>query len=235
MPDATVPELSVIIPARNEEAWIAAAIRSVVEQDPGAPSREIIVVVNATTDGTAAAAEAAHPGTNPPVRVVIEDEAGTAHAKNVGAALATGEILLFVDADSRISPRLAATIVHRATSGEEAASVRLVADGRDTLDRAFFTLIEYGKRLFRIRANMFWCRRDRFREAGGFDERMHQAEDRDLLVRLARRGVRVGHVTDAWIATSPRRLRRYPLRFGMVTTLVRWGLGHAGIGRRWPY
>ena len=45
----------------------------------------------------------------------------------------------------------------------------------------------------------------------------------------------VGHLADAWIATSPRRLHRGPLRIGMLTMFGRWALGNFGIGRRWPY
>lgn len=74
-----------------------------------------------------------------------------------------------------------------------------------------------------------------FLDEGGFDERLRQAEDRDLLVRLQRRGVVVGHVGETWIATSPRRLHALPLRLGIVSTLGRCALGHAGIARRWRY
>ena len=53
--------------------------------------------------------------------------------------------------------------------------------------------------------------------------------------RLRSNGVPLGHISDQAIATSPRRLRNLPLRMAMVTTLARWALGHAGVGRSWPY
>ena len=77
--------------------------------------------------------------------------------------------------------------------------------------------------------------RELFLDAGGFNETLKQAEDRDLLVRLQRRGIAVGHVSETWIATSPRRLHALPFRLAILTTFWRWTLGQAGIGRRWPY
>jgi hypothetical protein len=115
------------------------------------------------------------------------------------------------------------------------ASIRIVADGSDRVDHAFFWVIENGKRLVRTRANMFWCTRDVFDRLGGFDASLNHAEDLDFLVRARRAGFRVGHIHGEWIATSPRRLHRGPLRIGMLAMLGRWALGHLGIGRRWPY
>lgn len=95
--------------------------------------------------------------------------------------------------------------------------------------------MEWGKRLFGIRANMRWIERVLFEQLGGFDETLKQAEDLDLLVRARRAGIVVGHITQASIATSPRRLRQGPLRIRTVRVFGRWALGNFGIGRRWPY
>jgi glycosyltransferase involved in cell wall biosynthesis len=197
---------------------------------------ESIVVANGCRDATAAVVRAwmaCHPDLA--VTLLEDPRPGVARAKNLGAAAARAPHLLFLDADSRAEPALAARILARAGAGERAASIRIVADSDDLLDRGFFTLIDRGKGLFGIRANMLWCERDLFLETGGFDERLQHAEDVELLRRLRRRGVTVGHVAESAIATSTRRLRRWPLRLGMVTTLGRWALGHAGLARRWPY
>jgi GT2 family glycosyltransferase len=108
------------------------------------------------------------------------------------------------------------------------------ADSSDLINRAFFGILEDGKRLFSIKANMLSCRRDVFEEASGFDERLHHAQDHDFLVRLQRRGVPVGHLDRAWISTSPRRLHQGPLRIGLLRVFARWSLGHAGIWRDRP-
>lgn len=229
-------EVSVVIPARDEAGYVAAALDSVGAQDYPADRIESIVAVNGSIDDTAgvvAAYRDAHPSRS---IVLLEDPlAGVARAKNAGARVARGRVLVFLDADSRMAPDLVRQVVGASADGSPAGSIRIRADSDDLLDRGFFGLIEYGKRLFAIRANMLYCRRDAFEAIGGFDERLNQAEDRDLLVRLQRVGVVVSHLAGTWIATSPRRLHEGPLRIGTLRVFARWSLGHAGIWRERPY
>jgi glycosyltransferase involved in cell wall biosynthesis len=227
--------VSVILPAHNEAALVGAALRSVSEQTLPIAQVEALVVNNGSTDRTGEAVEAARAGSSLSVRLLHDPTRGIARAKNVGARHARGRYLVFMDADSRMSPGLLRHVVERARSGERSASIRVVADGGDTLDRAFFGLMEWGKRVFGIRANMSWMERSLFEQLGGFDEQLNQAEDLDLLVRARKQGVAVGHVTAERIATSPRRLHRGPFRLGMLAMFARWALGNFGIGRRWPY
>lgn len=194
------------------------------------------MVDNGSSDGTAAVAAASAAGLDGlAVRIVTETRPGRAAAKNKGARVARGDLLLFMDADSRMAPDLLAAVRARWSAGERAASIRVVADSSDPLDRGFFALMELGKTRFGIRAQMAWCARDLFGRVGGFDERMWIGEDRDLLVRVARARVAVGHLTESRIYTSPRRLRTLPLRLAVLTTFARWALAHAGIGREWRY
>lgn len=230
------PLVSVILPAHNEVLLIGASLRSIADQSLSAGQVEAIVVTNGSSDGTEAAVDAVREELPDLAVTLLSDPTrGIARAKNLGARHANGQYLVFLDADSRMSPNLLPRVLERARAGERAASIRIFADSRDTLDRAFFGLMEWGKRLFGIRANMSWLERDLFEQLGGFDETLHQAEDLDLLVRARRVGVTVGHLSNAWIATSPRRLHRGPLRIGMLTMFGRWALGNFRIGRRWPY
>lgn len=82
--------LSVIIPARNEAGTIEAVIREVGLLDPA----EVIVVVNGSTDQTACIARKCGATT-----VVFSEALGVDSGRAAGASLATGGILLFVDAD----------------------------------------------------------------------------------------------------------------------------------------
>jgi len=91
------PTVSAIIPAWNAERYLAEALASVTAQSL-AP-REIIVVDDGSTDGTAAIA-AATPG----VRVIGIDHGGIGAARNAGVGEAAGELLAFLDADDRWSP-----------------------------------------------------------------------------------------------------------------------------------
>jgi glycosyltransferase involved in cell wall biosynthesis len=233
------PLISVVLPARNEERLLPAALGSIAAQTLDPELVEAIVVSNGSTDATLEivereAAVAVEAG-GPSITAIAHVAPGIALAKNLGARRARGALLVFMDADSRMSPRLLETVRDRAAGGERVASIRIVADGEDRVDHAFFWVIENGKRLVRTRANMFWCERALFDALGGFDESLNHAEDLDFLVRARRAGVRVGHIHGEWIATSPRRLHHGPLRAGMFRMLGRWVLGHVGIGRHWPY
>ncbi|HLH25299.1 MAG TPA: glycosyltransferase [Chloroflexota bacterium] len=230
------PDVSVVIPARNEARYVQRALASVAAQRWPLARLEAIVVNNGSVDTTADVVRvfvAEQPQLA--VRLLDEPVPGLARAKNRGAGVARGESLLFLDADSHLAPDLVASIVTRARQGYPAGSIAVLADSRDWLDRGFFALMELGKRLFQIHAQMFYCARPLFLQLGGFAEDLQLAEDREFLSRLERAGVAVCHVTESHIATSPRRLHSRPFRLGMLTMFARWALAHGGIGRRWRY
>jgi glycosyltransferase involved in cell wall biosynthesis len=94
----SAPEVSVIVPARNEEACLAECLRSLANQQ--GPSYEVIVVDDHSTDSTRAIA------TNFAVELIDADElptgwSGKCNAVWSGANAARGKWLLFTDADTR--------------------------------------------------------------------------------------------------------------------------------------
>jgi cellulose synthase/poly-beta-1,6-N-acetylglucosamine synthase-like glycosyltransferase len=115
MDNAPTPEVSVIVPARNEADCLADCLRSLVGQ-PGA-SYEVIVVDDHSTDGTRAIAESFRAPTlsqemrgdgASQVRVITADAlppgwSGKCNAASSGAKVAKGKWLLFTDADTKHS------------------------------------------------------------------------------------------------------------------------------------
>jgi glycosyltransferase involved in cell wall biosynthesis len=93
-----VPRISVIIPAFNAAVFLAEAIESALGQT--LPPREVIVVDDGSTDATAEVAQRFAPRT----RYAYQANQGIGAARNLGVALATGELLSFLDADDRWSP-----------------------------------------------------------------------------------------------------------------------------------
>jgi len=90
------PKISLIIPAHNEEKYIGECLNYAIKNSQG-KIFEIIVVDNASSDDTYAIAEK-----NPHARVVREEKKGVMMARQKGFLEATGDILLFIDADNRI-------------------------------------------------------------------------------------------------------------------------------------
>lgn len=90
---ATRPLVSVVIPIHNGERYLAQAIESVLAQTYS--SFEIIAVDDGSTDAGAQIAQAY----GPPVRYVHRVFHSTASARNLGAELANGAFLAFLDQD----------------------------------------------------------------------------------------------------------------------------------------
>jgi chlorobactene glucosyltransferase len=108
-PAATPPSVSIVVPARNEALNIEACVRSLVASDY--PDFEVIVVDDRSEDGTGELARALEPGNAK--RVVVLDGTelpdgwlGKPWACAQGAKVATGELLLFTDADTTHRPAL---------------------------------------------------------------------------------------------------------------------------------
>lgn len=86
-------DVSVVIPCLNRERLLPRAIESALGQEP-AP-REVVVVDDGSSDGSAAAAEAF----GPPVRVLRGPHRGVSAARNRGIAAAAGSWVAFLDSD----------------------------------------------------------------------------------------------------------------------------------------
>ena len=97
-------ETSVVIPCYNYGRFLASAIDSVFAQQH--PTVEVIVVDDGSTDATPAVA-----ARYPEVRYLRQRNLGESEARNHGAAEATGEFILFLDADDQLTPEAISTSV----------------------------------------------------------------------------------------------------------------------------
>ncbi len=101
MKKASLPKVSVLIPAYNEEKYIYRTLTAILAQDY--PDYEVIVANNASTDQTALLIQQLidrQPATGiPPIRMVCEEQKGTNFAREAARKLATGDIIAQLDAD----------------------------------------------------------------------------------------------------------------------------------------
>lgn len=88
--------ISLVIPAYNEAAYIGPCLDSAIANTHG-KLQQIIVVDNASTDNTAGIARE-----RPGVTVIREDRKGTGHARQTGLEHATGDIVVYIDADTQV-------------------------------------------------------------------------------------------------------------------------------------
>lgn len=222
--------ISVVIPAHNEEAYIAACIESVLAHVT-ADVLEIVVVCNACTDRTAEIA-AGYPG----VRVVREPRQGTGFARQRGADETTGELIAFLDADTRIHAQWFPMAF--AAFAADASLVSLTGPYRfydlpplsNAFMRAWFPVVKlnayryYG---FTVIGGNFVVRRSALRQIGGFDTSISfWGDDTNVARRLHDVGT-VKFVMEFFNYTSGRRLKTQGfLRAGMHYTLNNLSQAH---------
>ncbi len=108
-------KISLIIPAYNEEAYIGACLDA-AQKAAGSQFFEIIVIDNASTDRTSEVAS-----TRPGIRVVQEDKKGLTQARQRGYVEAKGDILAYIDADTRMPQGWYETLVKEFTQQPQLA------------------------------------------------------------------------------------------------------------------
>jgi len=174
-----VIKLSIIIPAYNEEEELPSCLESVQRvmatlcQEGEIEGWELIVTDNNSTDRTSEIARAAG------ARVVFEPVNQIARARNAGAADASGDWFLFIDADSRLhldSMRDMLRAIQFGGCGAGGCLIRM--DGAPWWGRFCVGLWNAISRTMRWAAGSFvFCRADAYRDVGGFDEQFFAAEE----------------------------------------------------------
>lgn len=196
--------VSCIVPAHDEATLIGGTLEALhaAGRDCGVPY-EIIVVDDASSDATGALARAAG------ARVVRVEARQIAAARNAGAAVARGDVFVFVDADTRVSARVLRAVLAAVAAGVVGGGA--VPRFDEPLSRAVRAWVAVVTRVYvgaRLAAGCFvFCTGDAFRQVGGFDERLFAAEE----VAFSRALRRVGRfvVLRDEVLTSGRKLRAY--------------------------
>ncbi len=124
------PSVSILVAARNEEASIGAKLATIDALDYPAECLEVIVASDGSEDATEAIVEA-HRGH--PVTLLRLPRLGKAGALNAAVAAASGEVLVFTDANSRLAPdairRIVAPLADPTVGGVAGNQVYDAGDG----------------------------------------------------------------------------------------------------------
>ncbi|MDE0802119.1 MAG: glycosyltransferase [Acidimicrobiales bacterium] len=111
------PAVSIVVPTRDRPASLRHCLVALDAQT--APSFEIVVVDDASTDAAAVAAAVGEVGC---ARLVLGEGRGPAAARNAGARAATAPVICFTDDDCRPGPEWAATMAERVDDGAVAVA-----------------------------------------------------------------------------------------------------------------
>jgi glycosyltransferase involved in cell wall biosynthesis len=209
-------KISVIVPAFNEEKLLGASLAEIKTAARAFQDRgwlcELIVCDNNSTDRTADIARSAG------ARVVFEPINQIARARNAGASVATGDWLVFVDADTHPGEKLFADVAREIASGRTlAGGVTLRLDQRLFIAGLITQLWNFSSRITRLMAGSFiFVEAAAFRQLGGFHNELYAAEELELsqrlkkLARETRRRIIILHRHP--IKTSARKMSLYTPR-----------------------
>ena len=210
------PGVSVVMPVRNEERHLEAAVRRVLAQDYPGPL-EVILAVGPSADATGEIA-AALAASDDRVRVVANPAGRTPHALNAGIAVARHDIVVRVDGHGELTEGYITRAVELlAETG--AANVGGVMDAQgstpfeEAVASAYTTRLGLGGSTFHLGSSaageaetvfLGVFRKEVLLAVGGFDETMHRAQDWELNYRLRSGGHRIWFSPELRVTYRPR-------------------------------
>ena len=210
------PFVSLVLPARNEAAVIGASIQAVAAQRyaaaDGSRGYELLVVDDASTDGTGEVARAASDGAH--VTVIRREE--TRGPRTKGAVLAhadaflNGAVVGVIDADTLVEPAFLARVMRAWSRDPDAAAIQVSRHPRNA-GRSWLTAAQAEEQLMdmasqcgrratdgtaELRGNGMFVRRAVLESIGGWNPRA-LTEDLDLSTRLSATGHHVALAPEA--------------------------------------
>jgi glycosyltransferase involved in cell wall biosynthesis len=222
----TTPLVSVIVPAWNSGGLIRRCLDALQSQSIPPEQFEIIVVDNASTDGTADIVRSV-----PGVRLLVEHRPGSYAARNRGLAHARGTYVAFTDADCLPAPDWLEAAVSAAgrhpDAGVLAGRINLFEEG-DSEDPAFadYERLFSFPQSFASRGNCatanWMSRRSLFDELGGFDETLKSGGDREMALRIKAAGLPLIYVPEMAVYHPVRATRESLVRKRRRLSGGRW-------------
>lgn len=177
-----LPAISIIIPAHNEEDYLGATLKRLNREDY--PEFEIVVVANGCRDRTADVAQGrCH-------RLVTLSQKSLGVARNLGARIATGELLVFLDADTLLEPDALRIIAEQFKERNSGGTLKGQPDSNRFAYRLIYSLKNFIHRfvVHNGSSGVILCWKKDFVRVGGFDEQLELRENSDLIRRLKRFG-----------------------------------------------
>ncbi len=193
----TPRRISIVIPAVNEEMALSRLLPHLIAADRIGAVGEVIVVDGNSSDGTWEV------GIQHGARMISQTCRGRAIQMNRGAALASGDILYFLHADTLPPYDFTSEILRAVDAGASSGCFRLAFDHSHWLLTASAWCTRFNIDAVRFGDQSLFVTRDAFQHVGGFNEVMQLLEDQEIVRRLRQQGTFT--VMPQRVTTSARR------------------------------
>lgn len=173
--------VSIIIAAKNEEKNIEKCLKSVIGQSFPAENVEIVVIDNNSADKTKEIA-------NKYTENIFNQGPERSAQKNFGVRESRGEYFLHLDADMTLGANVLKECARKVSADKDIIALYIP---EIVLGEKYFSKVRRFERGFynsTVIDAVRFIRKDKFLEAGGFDEKLYAAEDWDLDKRLKKLG-----------------------------------------------
>lgn len=198
-----LPFISVILPVRNEERYIAACVDSIFSQDYPAEKMEVIFVDGRSEDRTVEMLHAMQK--NHPQIVVLDNPNRTVpYAMNIGIAHSSAPVIVRLDAHAEYpADYIRLSVETLLTQDCDNAGGVFETHGRGFMGEAIAEMLKtplgVGNATYRLTTEdgyvdtvPFGCfKRELFERIGGFDERMTRNQDNELNFRIRKNGGKI--------------------------------------------
>lgn len=251
MPTAPLPAVSVVVPCRNEESFIAGCLDSLLASEYPWDRMEVLVVDGMSDDGTRAIV-GEYQRLRPSIRLLDNPRRITPTALNIGIRAASGDVIVRMDAHASYPPGYVPALVdwlersgadnvggvcgaYPATDSPVARGIAFVLSHPVGVGNAYFRIGTSEPRW--VDTVPFGCyRREVFERIGLFDEDLVRNQDDELNHRLIRNGGRILLVPNVTAEYYPRssypQLWRMYFQYGYFKPLVVRKLGTVPTARQ---
>lgn len=205
------PFFSVIIPTLNEEKYLSTILKSLVSQT----FRNFeMIVVDGRSDDKTVAVFSKFKSKIPAAKLLVSNKRNVGHQRNLGAKEATGEYLVFFDADVNIEPTFLEEIhIGALKKNFQLATTWIVPDSNRSSDQLILTLGNLGQEIAKVINKPYTggyntiIKKDFFLKMHGFREDLKIGEDHDLAIRANKAGVQPVIFKEPYVVWSMRRFR----------------------------
>ncbi len=198
-----LPEISVILPVRNEERYIEKCVASIFAQDYPVEKMEVLFVDGCSEDRTVSLL-AEMQKLHPQIRVLSNPDRTVPYAMNIGIAESTAPVIVRLDAHAEYPPDyIRLSVETLLTQDCDNAGGVFETRGRGFMGEAIAAMLKtplgVGNASYRLTDEdgyvdtvPFGCfRRELFQKIGGFDERLTRNQDNELNYRIRKRGGKI--------------------------------------------